>query len=230
VASDFDTRSAEERYAVLWSGGKDSCFALWRAQQSGLRVSGLLNFFDEQSSRVRFHAVRAPLIIEQANLLGLEIFQYGTNPDSFTATFLSSLHDLKTRGYTGIIAGDLHLEDVRRWNEEQATIAGLKLVEPLWHSGGLSMLEAFIESGFRAVITCSNNSWANTVRAGREIDKSFIADVSRLSDFDVCGENGEYHSFVFDGPSFSEPVKWSPGETRNSNGFSQIDLISTSGV
>jgi diphthamide synthase (EF-2-diphthine--ammonia ligase) len=98
------------------------------------------------------------------------------------------------------------------------------------HRDGALKLEAFHEAGFRVVITCSDDSWANTIRVGRKIDKSFIADVSNLSDCDVCGENGEYHSFVFDGPIFSQPVKCWLGETRSSSGFTQIDLRSQVGV
>jgi uncharacterized protein (TIGR00290 family) len=212
-------------YAVLWSGGKDSCLALWRARQSGLRVDGLLNFFDEASCRVRFHAVRATLIAEQARALGLDIFQYGTRPDSFATTFADALHELKARGYAGIIAGDIHLEDVRQWNEDQVSGAGLRLVEPLWHRGDPVMLEEFVAAGFRAVLTCCDDKWAAALWPGREIDHEFVADVSRISGFDACGEHGEYHTFVFDGPLFLHRINWFPGEIRRSNGFSQIDLV-----
>jgi uncharacterized protein (TIGR00290 family) len=212
-------------YAVLWSGGKDSCLALWRARQLGFRIDGLLNFFDEATGRVRFHAVREGLIAAQGLALGLETFQYGTRPESFAATFATALGELKDRGYAGVIAGDIHLDDVRQWNEENTNSAGLRLVEPLWHCGGTAMLELFIAAGFRAVLTCCDNRWANTLWPGREIDQEFVADVSRIAGFDACGEHGEYHSFVFDGPLFLNRVNWSLGEIRHSNGFSQIDLI-----
>jgi len=219
------TTPGDEKHAVLWSGGKDSCMALWRARETGVRVAGLVNFFDEASERVRFHAVRAGLIAEQARALGLELFQYATGPDTFTSLFGEALKKLEARGYAGVVAGDLHLEDVRQWNEEQAAAAGLRLVEPLWHRGGLPMLEAFVAAGFRAVLTSCDDRWSDILRPGREIDQKFIADVSRAPGLDPCGENGEYHSFVFDGPLFSHPVKWSPGEMRRANGFSQLDLV-----
>jgi uncharacterized protein (TIGR00290 family) len=219
-----------ERHAVLWSGGKDSCFALWRAREMGVRVEALVNFFDEASERVRFHAVRASLIAEQARALGLELAQYATRPESYAATFAAALATLQARGYAGLVAGDLHLADVRQWNEERAAAAGLRLLEPLWHQGGPALLEAFVAAGFRAVITGCSDRWPGTLWPGREIDPAFMADVSRIADLDACGENGEYHSFVFDGPLFSRPIPWSPGEIRRSDGFSQLDVVPASGV
>lgn len=215
----------KEKFAVLWSGGKDSCLALQRAHQSGLHVGGLLNFFDESSGRVRFHGVRAPLIVGQANALRLELFQHGTLPDTFAGAFAAALGDLKARGYAGVVAGDIHLEDVRQWNEEQAFGAGLQLVEPLWHLGGPAILEEFVAAGFRAVLTCCDKRWAELLRPGREIDHAFILEASHAHGLDVCGENGEYHSFVIDGPLFSRRVGFTTGEVRRGNGFSQIDLI-----
>jgi uncharacterized protein (TIGR00290 family) len=188
-------------------------------------VEGLLNFFDEESERVRFHAIRASLISDQARALGLEIFQCGTRPESFTTAFADALHELKVRGYVGVIAGDIHLNDVREWNEKYVLGAGLRLVEPLWHHGASVMLAEFVVAGFRAVITCSDDRWADALWPGREIDQEFIADVSGISGFDPCGEHGEYHSFVFDGPLFLHEINWLPGEVRRSNGFSQIDLV-----
>jgi uncharacterized protein (TIGR00290 family) len=210
--------------AALWSGGKDSCLALWRARQSGLRVDSVLNFIDESSGRVRFHAVRATLITEQARKLGVQIFQYGTGPDSFDTALSGALHELKARGYTGIIAGDIHLADVRRLNEELAMEAGLQLIEPLWHCDGRQILGEFVQTGFRAVLTCCEDKWGSVLWPGREIDQGFIDDVSRVAGLDPCGELGEYHSFVVEGPLFSRPVQWTLGETRRSNGFSQIDI------
>jgi uncharacterized protein (TIGR00290 family) len=213
-------------YAVLWSGGKDSCLALWRARQAGLRVSSLVNFIDEYSARVRFHGVRSTMIARQAQELKLDLIQVGTKPDCFADSFDAALHALKDRGHAGVIAGDIHLQDVRQWNEQRAAAAGLQCIEPLWHDEGLNILRSLVEARFRAVVTCCDETWQRILWPGREIDKAFIADVSRSSEFDVCGERGEYHSFVFDGPIFSNPVDWHTGEIRRSNGFCQIDLLS----
>ena len=214
-----------ESHAVLWSGGKDSCFALWKAREMGVLVEGLVNFFDAASGRVRFHAVRAALIAEQARACGLPLAQYPTQPESYATTFGEALATLKARGYAGIVAGDIHLEEVRQWNAERAAAAGLRLLEPLWQQGGPALLEAFVAAGFRAVITGCSDRWPGALWPGREIDRAFLADVSGIADLDACGENGEYHSFVFDGPCFAHPVQWVPGEIRRSAGFSQLDLV-----
>jgi len=219
-------QTEDDSYAVLWSGGKDSCLALWRAREAGLCVTALLNFIDKSSNRVRFHAVRSALIAEQAQKLRLELLQFATAPDSFADSFEAALRTLKVRDYTGVVAGDIHLEDVRQWNEDRATAAGLRCVEPLWREAGLDILRSFVDAGFRAVLTCCDERWKSVLWPGREIDSDFISDVSSVGDLDVCGERGEYHSFVFAGPLFSSPVVWVPGEIRRSNGFSQIDLIS----
>ena len=163
AGGNFRSKSSDDIYAVLWSGGKDSCLALWRALKSGLHIEGLVYFFDDASDRVRFHGVRSTLIAEQARALDLELFQVGTKPDSFAASFEATLHTIKARGYTGLIAGDLHLEDVRTWNEERAAGAGLRLVEPLWHDDGISLLRSLTEEGFRAVLTCCEEKWGNAL-------------------------------------------------------------------
>jgi uncharacterized protein (TIGR00290 family) len=174
---------------------------------------------------VRFHGVRATLIAERARALRMDIFQYPTSPESFAATFAEALHHLKARGYTGVIAGVIHLEDVRLWNEQLARNAGLQLAEPLWHCDGPAMLEEFVRVGFRALLTCSDEKWPAALWPGREIDQEFIEDVSQIAGLDSCGERGEYHSFVFDGPLFLHPVVCLRGEVRRSNGFAQIDLV-----
>ncbi|HEY6235302.1 MAG TPA: hypothetical protein VIW69_09405, partial [Candidatus Elarobacter sp.] len=222
----FQTAPAtEDRYAVLWSGGKDSCLALWRARKLGLRVTCLVNFFDEDSQRVRFHATRTDLIAKQAAAADLELAQWSTRPESYATVTADALRTLKDKGYAGVIAGDIHLADVRQSNEELAAGAGLVLVEPLWHDDGIELLEDFVGSAFRAVLTCCDDRWPDILWPGREIDREFIADVSHAAAIDANGEQGEYHSFAFDGPLFAHPVRWSAGIIRRSNGFSQLDLL-----
>jgi diphthine-ammonia ligase len=215
-------------HAVLWSGGKDSCLALWRAHLSGLAVPGLVNFFAAETGRVRFHGTRAELIAEQATALGLQLFQYPARQDGYAATFDHALAQLAERGCEGVIAGDIHLQEVRAWNETRAAAAGLELSEPLWQEHGATLLHELVEAGFRAVLTCCQTTWPEVLWPGREIDHAFIADVGRVPGLDPCGENGEYHSFVFDGPLFRRPVGWRAGTLRETVEFRQLDLLPAS--
>jgi diphthine-ammonia ligase len=217
--------ATNKRYAILWSGGKDSCLSLWHARKLGLVVTSLVNFFDEATSRVRFHATRTELIAQQAAALGLDLIQRPTSSDNYSAVVSDTLRMLKEHDYAGLVAGDIHLEDVREGNEVNAARAGLRLVEPLWHGNGVALLEDFVASGFRAVLTCCDERWPDILRPGREIDRAFIEDVSAATAIDPSGEYGEYHSFVFDGPLFMGRVGWQAGAIRRSNGFAQLDLV-----
>lgn len=216
-----------KRYAILWSGGKDSALALHRTLQDGLDVRALVNFVDRESDRVRFHAVRSELICRQARALDLEIFQFASDAESFPVAFAGALESLKSKNYAGVIAGDIHLDDARDWHERQAMSAGLELVEPLWHSNGRGLIQTFVATGFRAVLTCTERKWEDVIRPGEAIDAALVARMSNVAGLDINGERGEYHSFVYDGPRFSQPVRWRAGTTRESAGFLQLDLVPT---
>ncbi len=212
-------------FGALWSGGKDSCLALWRARRRGLRVGALLNFFDAASERVRFHATRRRLIADQAAALGLRLFQRPSEPQGYGTAFAAALSELREAGYGGVVAGDIHLRDVRDWTGEQAAEAGLHLVEPLWLDEARCILEELVDAGFRAVVTCCNTAKLDRSWLGRLIDHSFVREVLALEGVDPCGERGEFHSFVYDGPLFERPVRWRPGAVRESAEFAQLDLV-----
>jgi diphthine-ammonia ligase len=224
-AADLPERLRGGPYAVLWSGGKDSCLALWRSRRLGLSVAALVNFFDESSGRVRFHAVRRYLIAGQAAALELALLQLPTLPETYEAVYREALALLKARGFVGVIGGDIHLEDVRAWVEARVLEAGLCLVEPLWQQDGAELLRELVGAGFRAVLTCCDSTRLDTSWLGRQIDQSFIAEILALAGVDPCGERGEYHSFVFNGPGFRRPVSWRAGERRQQDEFIQLDLL-----
>ncbi len=211
-------------YALMWSGGKDSCLALMRAQRAGLEVATLLNFCDAASGRVRFHATRAELIDAQAKALGVRLRRFATSWSEFEPTFRRALAELRADGFAGVIFGDIHLADVRAWYEERVRAAGLEHVEPLWGERPQAVLEEFVGSGTRAVVTCCERGKLDESWLGRIVDDSFAREIARLP-IDPCGENGEYHSYAFAGPVFRQPVRWRPGERREENGFAQLDLL-----
>lgn len=212
------------RYAVMWSGGKDSALAADRARRNGLDIACLLNFYDRESGRVRFHATRAELVAEQAAAAGIAIRQYATSWSDFEPAFRGALEALVRDGVAGVVFGDIHLADVRAWYEERVRTAGLEHVEPLWGEPPRDLLDEFVATGGRAVITCCETAKIDESWLGRIVDEHFARDIQNIP-IDPCGENGEYHSFAFAGPLFARPVRWSAGETRSDGRFAQLDLV-----
>lgn len=194
------------KYALFWSGGKDSLLALDRARRFGLNVEALVNIYEGNTGRVRFHGVRKELIAAQAAALGLDLVQGQTHPQSFEGTFTSLLRSLKGKGFDGLIFGNIHLADIRAWYEERTLALGFQHIEPLWGCSPSSLLNEFIERGHQARIvsvhlTCGRREWL-----GRDFSAEFAAELAHAENVDVCGERGEYHSFAYRGPLFRTPL------------------------
>lgn len=211
-------------YALMWSGGKDSALALDRARRMGLDVRCLISFYDSASGRVRFHATRVEMLESQAAAIGIPLRAIATSWPEMEAALRGELSSLRDEGFAGVVLGDIHLADVRAWYEERVTTAGLQHVEPIWGEPPTAVLDEFISSGGRAVITCVDLARLDESFLGRVIDETFAADIAATG-VDVCGENGEFHSFAFAGPVFKSPVAWAAGEQRRDAGFAQLDLV-----
>ena len=214
-----------DRYALMWSGGKDSALALQRATAAGIQVSRLINFYDAATRRVRFHATRAEMIQAQADAVGIDLDAISTNWPEMEARLTAKLGALRSEGFAGVVFGDIHLADVREWYETRVRAAGLEHVEPLWGEAPNKLVREFVESGGRAVITCVDLSRLDSSWLGRIIDERFPNAIG-ATQADPCGENGEFHSFAFRGPAFKRTVSWRPGEVRSELGFVQLDLVS----
>ena len=215
--------ASTDRYALMWSGGKDSALALLRARAQHIDVSRLVNFYDPATDRVRFHATRSELIAAQAETIGVEIVQLGVAWERYEPAFRDLLAGLKIEGFRGVVFGDIHLADVRAWYEDRVTAAGLEHVEPIWGERPAALVAEFVASGSRAVLTCVQRSKLDERWLGRIIDERFTAEIESTG-IDPAGENGEYHSFAFSGPLFREPLRWRPGTRRDDGEFAQLDL------
>lgn len=209
----------------MWSGGKDSYLALTRSRKHGLNVTTLVNFYDSATGRVRFHGTRKELIEAQAFALGLRLQQHPTTADGYESTFTNTLRTLRAMGYGAAVFGDIHLADVRAWFEERVRAQGLDHHEPLWGESTGQLLDEFVDSGARAVVTCIDTTKLPASWLGRQIDGPFAADIARAPGVDPCGERGEYHTFVYDGPLFAEPIAWRPGPIHETPGFVQLELL-----
>ena len=213
-------------YAVMSSGGKDSTLALDRARRQNLDVRCLVNIYDGPSGRVAFHGTRQALIADQAAACKLEYLSAATDPDNpYESVFLKTLRDLKDRGISGVIFGNIHLADVREWYETRVRDAGLDHVEPLWGDSPHLLLDEVVHRGFSGIVVSVDLQQGAADLLGRAIDKEFVTAVRNLADIDPCGERGEYHSFVYDGPTFTRPVSVEPGEIRTERNHRLLDLI-----
>jgi uncharacterized protein (TIGR00290 family) len=198
-----------------WSGGKDSALALHKVIVSGeYDVKYLLTTVSSGFKRIIQHGVREELLEAQAESIGIPLHKLflPENPDMeiYNSVIRESLMKFKEENiHTGIF-GDIFLEDLRKYREEKLAEVNVNAVFPLWKMNTHELIKNFVESGFKAVIVCVNENYLDKSFAGREIDKNFINDLP--AGVDPCGENGEYHSFVYDGPIFRKPVKFKRGE------------------
>ncbi|MBI4280295.1 MAG: ATP-binding protein [Armatimonadetes bacterium] len=211
-------------YALSWSGGKDSTLALARARAAGLDVRCLFNIYEGATGRVRFHGVRAELIRRQAGALGIELLQRHTHPEPFEPVFLATLEDLWTRGVRGVVFGNIHLADVQGWYEERTRARGFDHREPLWGGPPDALVREFLAAGFHAVITAVDLSRGDRAWVGRDLDEDLVREIETHG-ADACGEFGEYHSFVYDGPLFQHPVRFERGQPAERDGHLFIDLV-----
>jgi len=217
-------------YALMTSGGKDSILALDRAREAELDVRYLVSFHDGATGRVRFHGVRHELIEQQAEALGVECLCMPTLPTTFESTFTKALRELKDLGVTGVVFGNVSLADVRGWYEERVQAAGLEHVEPLWGGPAVEVAWAVVERGYRAIIVSADVGRGAASFLGREFDADLVTEISTRDDLDPCGERGEFHTFVFDGPEFRSPVGFSLGETVEFEGHRFVDLVPAGAV
>ena len=183
-----------------FSGGKDSCLALWRAMQSGYDVRTLLVMFEESGERSRSHAIPLALVHAQARSLGLELVVRRASWKTYEAVFIETLRELRASGHEIAVFGDIDLQAHRDWEEKVCALADIRPVLPLWQQDRRQLAQEVLDAGFRARVVCTDSRYLTDEFCGREYDAQFIADLP--DNVDACGENGEFHTFVFDGPCF----------------------------
>ena len=197
-----------------WSGGKDSALCLYKAKQQGLKIEALVTTINSSTERISMHGVRRTLLEHQAAALQLPLYILELPEQPGMAEYEQAISQtnqmLKAKGFTHAVSGDLFLEDLKSYREKLYAKDGLECLFPLWETNTKELIQSFFASGFKALIVCVNTALLDKSFCGRLLDASFIKDLP--ANVDVCGENGEYHSFVFDGPVFSKPVLFEKGE------------------
>lgn len=189
--------------ACSWSGGKDSALACYKAIQKGYQVTHLLNFISKEYQRCCFHGIQKELLETQANLIGIPLFQKAVSPDMklYEEEFKAAVKDLKKEGIGGMVFGDIYLIDHQNWVERVCRELEITAIEPLWEMPAEKVLEAFIQSGFKAVVVSAKAELFDKDFVGREVDYTLLKELKERK-ICPCGENGEFHTFVTDGPIF----------------------------
>ncbi|HYL50158.1 MAG TPA: diphthine--ammonia ligase [Stellaceae bacterium] len=203
------------RVVLFWSGGKDSGLALDRLRRTGeYEIVALITTVNSQYRRVSMHGVREELIAAQANAAGLPLDTMyvgpsGTN-DAYVAALRRTLGVWRERGVETVAFGDIFLADLRQWREKLLAELGMRGAFPLWQANTTQLAQEFVTRGFRAVLCCANDAMLGESDVGRELSAEFFATLP--DGVDPCGENGEYHSFIHDGPIFRAPVEFKIGK------------------
>lgn len=206
---------SKENVLFCWSGGKDSALALFMVlKEARYDVAALLTTVTEDYDRISMHGVRRVLLEQQAEAIGLPLEKVliprGASNDEYESSMRRLLEKHRANGITKVVFGDIFLEDIRAYREQNLAQVDMQGVFPLWEKDSGQLARAFIDLGFRAFITCVDTKVLDARFAGRLFDERFVEELP--PEIDPCGENGEFHSFVFDGPIFSKPVPCTTGE------------------
>jgi uncharacterized protein (TIGR00290 family) len=205
----------KEKIVFCWSGGKDSALALHRVLMEGrYEVVSLLTTCNEQFQRVSMHGVRVELAEQQARAIGLPLqkvfVSHGGSNDEYVEKMKARMLACKAQGVSGAAFGDIFLEDLRRWREDNLAQVGLRGIFPIWKEDSCKLIREFIALGFGSIICCVSDAWLDETALGRKIDAEFLRWLP--AGVDPCGENGEFHSFAFAGPIFKQPIQVKVGE------------------
>lgn len=221
------------RVWLAWSSGKDSAWSLHVLRtMPEVEVTGLLTTVNEAVDRVAMHAVRRELLEAQAAAVGLPLaivnIPWPCPNEAYEAAMARVMGRARAEGVEGIAFGDLYLEDIRRYREEKLAPTGLRPLFPLWGRPTAALAEEMIAGGLRVRVTCVDPAALDSSFAGRAFDRAFLADLP--AGVDACGENGEFHTFAWDGPMFRRPVPIATGEVALRDGFVFCDLVANKPV
>jgi uncharacterized protein (TIGR00290 family) len=217
-----------EPILFCWSGGKDSAMALYTLlQRRDVRVTALLTTVTEGYERISMHGVRRELLLRQAESIGLPLHEVRIPPQCVNPVYEARMEEALLihfeRGVRKVAFGDIFLEDLRAYREKNLARIGMTALFPIWKRDTSELIQSFHAQRFRAIAACVDPKVLDASFAGRELDESFFRDLPPSAD--PCGENGEFHTFVFDGPIFHAPIPVRTGDVVNRDGFIYCDLL-----
>jgi diphthine-ammonia ligase len=215
------------KVVAAWSGGKDSCFAHYKAKNSGYDVVSLLTFM-ESETHSNFHAINSALLDAQAKAVGVPLAKIITTPSTYEQQFKETLlHFKKSQGVEGLVTGDIYevANHEERWLERVCREVGLVPIRPLWQGNTTEIFKDYLAAGFKATVVRTKLSVLGEEWLGRELNQQFLDDILKLKGVDPCGEGGEYHTVVTDGPDFAERIKLVETKRSSRGAFGRLDVL-----
>jgi uncharacterized protein (TIGR00290 family) len=205
-------------FVASWSGGKDSAMAFYRAVQSGMTPKRLLTMFQEDEEVSKSHALPFKVVQAQAERMDVPLMIRGAGWDDYEAKFIHAMDECRADGITHGVFGDIDLEGHLEWVQKTCAKSDIVPIHPLWQEPRQSILEELLAVGFEAVIVVVNTSMMPAEYVGRTFTQPLMEELEALG-IDSCGENGEFHTIVIDGPIFSSRVPVKFGEVRENEGY-----------
>ncbi len=219
----------KEKVIVSWSGGKDSALALYELHKNkSYEIVSLLTTITQDYDRISMHGVRTILLEMQAQSLGIPLEKVFITKDATNEHYERKMSEVMTKypaaGISSVVFGDIFLEDLREYRENNLSKIGMKGIFPIWKMNTSVLAHEFIDSSFKTVITCIDSNFLDKKFIGRTFDEHFLSQLA--STVDPCGENGEFHSFVYDGPIFQQRILHTTGDVvLRENRFYYCDLL-----
>ena len=211
---------------VSWSGGKEASLSCYKAMQDqSIKVVHLLNMVSEDGMHSRTHGISSRLLRIQAETIGVPIVQKRTTWETYEEKFKKAISDFKKKDIQAGVFGDIDLQEHRDWIERVCKESDIKPIFPLWQRKREGILKEFIDSGFEAIVVAVKADILGSKWLGRKIDEEFIEELKGMDGIDLCGEVGEYHTFVISGPIFKKKIKILKTKKIERNGHSFLDIL-----
>ncbi len=220
-----------EKAFISWSGGKDCCMATYQAKQQGLEIAYLLNMVTQDKKRSCSHGIATQWIRKQAEAIGIPLLQFPTADDNYQSIFIDALHNLFNQNVSKGVFGDIDFEPHREWIEKVCVTSGITPILPLWGRDQTKIMTDFIELRFQATVIATRADLLGEEWLGRRVDKGFLNNIGELDkSITPCGEAGEFHTRVVDGPIFKKrlEIREATPEKRGEHWFwdiKQIELV-----
>ncbi len=214
------------KVVAAWSGGKDGCFAYYKSLNQGLDVISLVTFMQSETVS-NFHGISAALLEAQARAINVPLAKRVTKPKSYEQQFKEAILEFKAKGAEGLVTGDIYEVAMHEkgWLERVCAEVGIKPIRPLWQGDTKQIFKDFIAAGFKATVVRTKLDVLGIEWLGRQLDGDFLKDILKLKNVDPCGEGGEYHTVVTDGPIFNKAIKLSQTEKTTRGEFGRLEIL-----